>query len=40
MVTGGACRYCPSMDDWYLIVASSAAALAVMLTVALLSLIS
>jgi len=28
------------MDDWYLVVASSAAALAVMLTIALLSLMS
>jgi hypothetical protein len=30
----------PGMEDWYLVVASSAAALAVMLAVALLGLIS
>ena len=40
MVGATSYRYCPAMDDWYLVVASSAAALAVMLAIALLGLIS
>jgi hypothetical protein len=40
MASARSAPYCPDMEDWYLVVASSAAALAVMLAVALLGLIS